>query len=162
MAATKTEEILRRLALEDAAVVDIMIATRADTAEAATLPQPTRAIARLGALIALDADPVSHQSVVVDALTAGVTTDEIVGCLFAVAPLARITSGAPAIALALGHDVEAAFEQLDGPPRSQEGRHAGPRRSSRPDDAPLRLAPDSPEWTHPNPASHMWRFSWAR
>ncbi len=73
-------------------------------------------MARLSALIALDAPVVSYQSTVIDALASGVTADEIVGTLIAVAPivgLARVTSAAPAIALALGYDLDAAFEQVN-------------------------------------------------
>ena len=78
----------------------------------------TLAIARLGALIALDATVVSYQAAVMQALTAGVTAEEIVGALFAVAPLVgitRVTSAAPAIALAMGYDVGDAIERLDDP-----------------------------------------------
>lgn len=73
-------------------------------------------MARLSALIALDAPVVSYQSTVIDALASGVTADEVVGALIAVAPivgLARVTSAAPAIALALGYDLDAAFEQVN-------------------------------------------------
>jgi len=80
------------------------------------LHQKSQAIARVSALIALDAAVVSYQSVVIEALAAGVTSDEIVGVLLAVAPLVgrtRVTSAAPAIALAMGYDVDAAFERLD-------------------------------------------------
>jgi alkylhydroperoxidase/carboxymuconolactone decarboxylase family protein YurZ len=50
-------------------------------------------------------------------LAAGVTADEIVGALIVVAPLvglARVTSAAPAIAAALGYDLDEAFERMDG------------------------------------------------
>jgi alkylhydroperoxidase/carboxymuconolactone decarboxylase family protein YurZ len=59
----------------------------------------------------------SYQSAVIDALAAGVTADEIVGALIAVAPLvglALVTSAAPAIAAALGYDLDEAFERMDG------------------------------------------------
>ena len=80
------------------------------------LQQKTQAIARVSALIALDASTVSYQAAVIDALACGVTTDEVVGTLIAVAPivgLARVTSATPAIALAMGYDLDKAFEQFD-------------------------------------------------
>jgi 4-carboxymuconolactone decarboxylase len=115
--ATTTEEILRRLALEDESVIQAALARQPETTHAPELDQKAQAIARLGALIALNAAVVSYQSEVMDALTAGLTSDEIVGVLFAVAPLVgrtRVTSAAPAMALAMGYDVDAAFERLDG------------------------------------------------
>ena len=47
----------------------------------------------------------------------GATVDEIVGVLIAVAQtvgLARVASAAPAVALALGYDIDAALEAHDG------------------------------------------------
>jgi len=75
---TTTEEILRRLALQDESVIQTVI----------------------------------------DALACGVTADEVVGALIAVAPivgLARVTSATPAIAMAVGYDLDEAFEQIDVP-----------------------------------------------
>jgi alkylhydroperoxidase/carboxymuconolactone decarboxylase family protein YurZ len=115
--ATTTEEILLRLALEDESVIQTALAMRPDATEAPWLHQKGWSIARLSALIALGATVVSYQSAVIDALAAGITADEIVGTLLAVAPLVgrtRVTSAAPAVALALGYDVDAAFERLNG------------------------------------------------
>ena len=45
------------------------------------------------------------------------TVDEIVGTLIAVAPIvgtARVVSAAPELALALGYDIEAALEGVEG------------------------------------------------
>ena len=112
---TTTEELLRRLALQDESIVQTVLAMRMESPEA-RLQQRVQAMARLSALIALDAPVVSYQSTVIDALASGVTADEIVGTLIAVAPivgLARVTSAAPAIALALGYDLDAAFEQVN-------------------------------------------------
>ena len=49
------------------------------------------------------------------ALAAGATVDEIVGMLFAVAPIigiARVVAAAPALADALGYDIESGLERL--------------------------------------------------
>ena len=93
-----------------------VLAMQADATVAPSLPQQTQAIARLSALIALDASVVSYQAVVIDALAAGVTADEMVASLVAVAPLvglARVASAAPAIAIAMGYDLDEAFERMD-------------------------------------------------
>ena len=58
----------------------------------------------------------SYQANVDMALAAGASIDEIVGTLIAVAPdvgVVRAVSAAPELALALGYDVNAAFEMLD-------------------------------------------------
>lgn len=112
---TTTEEVLRRLALQDESVLPTLLAMRMESNEV-WLQQKTQAIARVSALIALDASTVSYQAAVIDALACGVTTDEVVGTLIAVAPivgLARVTSATPAIALAMGYDLDKAFEQFD-------------------------------------------------
>jgi 4-carboxymuconolactone decarboxylase len=52
-------------------------------------------------------------------LAAGVTADEIVGALMAVAPItgvARVLAAAPEFALALGYDLDAAFEARNNDP----------------------------------------------
>src|SRR5687768_5031346 len=111
---TKTEEILRQLALEDGSVAQMLLAIEPEPADGSHLRSKTRAIARLGALIALDATAVSYQTVVFEALMAEVTAEEVVGALIAVAPLvglARVTSAAPGIALALGYDVSDELER---------------------------------------------------
>ena len=68
---------------------------------------------RLAASLAIDAAPSSYQSNIERALACGANIDEIVGTLIAVAPtvgLTRVVSAAPELALALGYDVDAAFE----------------------------------------------------
>jgi alkylhydroperoxidase/carboxymuconolactone decarboxylase family protein YurZ len=85
--------------------------------DASDLDPKTHALVRLGALIALDASPSSFQWNAATALASGATVDEIVGVLIAVAQtvgLARVASAAPAVALALGYDIEAALEAHDG------------------------------------------------
>ena len=67
--------------------------------------------------MAIKAAASSYQSNVEMALAAGASVDEIVGTLIAVAPdvgVVRTVSAAPELALALGYDVDAAFEMLDG------------------------------------------------
>ena len=111
MAAYK--ENLRRLALNDERFVESVLGMGHDTVEVSQLDQKTHALVRLAAALAMDAALSSYQSTVELALAAGATLDEIVGTLIAVAPtvgLPRAVSAAPELALALGYDVDAAFE----------------------------------------------------
>ena len=110
------KETLRRLALNDEAFVAAVLGMGRDTVEVSRLDQKTHALARLSASLAVDAASSSYQSNVEQALAAGATVEEIVGCLIAVAPvigLARVVSAAPELALALGYDVDAALETRD-------------------------------------------------
>ena len=112
-------ERLRRLALHDDDLVGSMLATHPGRVEASTLDPKTGALVRLGALVALDAPCTCYQSGIEWALAAGATADEIVGTLMAVAPatgVARVVAAGPEFALALGYDLDAAFEAWDDDP----------------------------------------------
>jgi 4-carboxymuconolactone decarboxylase len=54
------------------------------------------------------------------ALAVGATAEEVVGTLVAMAPitgLARVVLAIPEVAVALGYDLDRAFEELDGESR---------------------------------------------
>lgn len=107
------KKTLRSLALNDETFVASVLGMGRDTVEASGLDPRTHALVRLASALAIDAAPSSYQSTVERALAAGAAVDEIVGTLIAVAPivgLARAVSAAPELALALGYDVDAAFE----------------------------------------------------
>jgi 4-carboxymuconolactone decarboxylase len=107
-------DCLRRLALRDEALVSEVLANEPSRA-ASGLDAKTHALVRLSATIALDAGQSSYQHAVERALAAGATTDEIVGTLVAVISLTgvpRAASAAPKLGLALGYDVDAAFEEV--------------------------------------------------
>jgi alkylhydroperoxidase/carboxymuconolactone decarboxylase family protein YurZ len=113
------KEILRKLALNDEGYVQSALGMGRDTVEESGLDQKTHAMVRFGALLAIDAAPSSYQANAAAALAAGATIDEIVGTLIAVAPaigLTRVVSAAPELALALGYDVDAAFEDPEADP----------------------------------------------
>jgi 4-carboxymuconolactone decarboxylase len=113
------EETLRRLALHDEGCIESVLGMHLKHDEAAGLDPKTHALVRVGALVALGAGPVSYHWAVETALAAGATTDDIVGTLVAVAPisgLARVVSAAPEVALAIGYDLDQAFEELDKDP----------------------------------------------
>ena len=73
----------------------------------------TRALVRLGAVVVLGASPVTCHWAAQVALAAGATDDEIVETLIAVGPVSgftRVVSAAPAVGIALGYDIDEAFE----------------------------------------------------
>ena len=76
------------------------------------------ALVQVAALIAVGSSCVCHRRVVRRALDSGATADDVLGTMTATAPIVgvgRLVSAVPKIALALGYDVDAAFEQLDAP-----------------------------------------------
>jgi alkylhydroperoxidase/carboxymuconolactone decarboxylase family protein YurZ len=110
------EDMLRSLVLHDDNVVASVLAVGVDTWDPSSIDAKTSALVRLGALIALDAPIVSYQSCIAVALAAGATADDIVDTLMAVAPIAggvRVVAAAPALALAIGYDIDAALEAYD-------------------------------------------------
>ena len=106
---------LRRLAMHDDALLEALSVV-GSASPTSVIDEKTAALVRVAATIAVDAAPSSFQHAVAFALAAGVTSDEIVACLEAVAPVtgaARVVGCAPKVALALGYDVDAALERHD-------------------------------------------------
>ena len=111
------KETLRSLALADEGFVESVLGMGHDTVEASGLDRKTHALVRLAAALAVDGAPSSYQATIDPALAAGASFDEIVGTLIAVAPtvgLTRVVSAAPELAVALGYDLDAAFEGQEG------------------------------------------------
>jgi alkylhydroperoxidase/carboxymuconolactone decarboxylase family protein YurZ len=109
----ETKRTLRRLALHDDQFVESVLRLGGATVDVSGLDQKTHALVRLGASLAIDATVGSYRSNVEMALAAGASVDEIVGTLIAVAPdvgVIRAVAAAPELALALGYDVDAAYE----------------------------------------------------
>jgi 4-carboxymuconolactone decarboxylase len=107
---------LRRLAVHDDALLD-QLAVDGRALARTVLDDRTAALIRVAATVAVDAAPYSFQHAVALALDAGATSDEIVASLEAVTPVtgaARVVQCAPRLGLALGYDVDAALERLDG------------------------------------------------
>jgi 4-carboxymuconolactone decarboxylase len=101
------EELLRRLALNDEAAVEATLGTGLRVHGASSLDARTCALVRVAALIAAESSSASHSWAVEAALAAGATDDDIVDVLAAVAPivgLARVSTAAPKLALALDAD----------------------------------------------------------
>jgi 4-carboxymuconolactone decarboxylase len=113
------EERLRRLALHDDHLIESMLAIHLEQPQASGLDPKACALVRLGGLVALCGPCICYQREVQWALAAGATTDEIVGVLTAAAPITgatRVVAAAPELALALGYDLDAAFEAWDEDP----------------------------------------------
>ena len=111
------QETLRKLAVRDDAYVDLLLSDDRANEAASRLEGKSRALVRIGALIAVDAAPPSYMEAIEAARRWGASTDEITGCLIAVLPtvgVARVVSAAPKVALGLGYDVEAALESPTG------------------------------------------------
>ena len=110
------EEALRRLVLHDEGGIRSMLGIHLSDS-AAGLDSRTQALVRLGGLVAMGAAPLSYHWAAEAALDAGATAEDVVGTLIAVAPisgLARVISATPEVALAIGYDLDQAFETLDG------------------------------------------------
>ena len=107
---------LRRLALRDDRYIDALLSEEQANVTLAGIDARSHALARVAALIAMDAAPPSYMSAVEAGLNAGASEDEIVGTLIAVLPIvgaARVVAAAPNLALALGYDVAEALEAVD-------------------------------------------------
>lgn len=124
------EELLRRLALCDAAAAAATLAgavPRSHDGDApAGLDGRSLALTRLAGLIAVSSSTASYQWCVADAIAAGASDDDIVAVLVNVAPVvgtARVVAAAADLALALGYDLDSAFEGDAGRGRPVDRRH---------------------------------------
>jgi len=102
------EDLLRRLAVSDPAVLEALLGEQPAPGECAGLDDRTAALVRLAAFVAQGSSSPSYQAAVADALAAGVTDGEVVGTLLALAPVVgtvRIESAVADVSLALGRDL---------------------------------------------------------
>ncbi len=112
---TSAEEELRRLAANDERQIATVMAPPSVARAAHRLDPRTEALARLSALIAVDAAPVSLERAVSDAIAQGASSWDIVTLLEVIAPSVgypRVVAAAPALAAALGYDIDQALEGL--------------------------------------------------
>lgn len=109
-----TECMLAKLAIRDDAFIQSILAGNDESSiTLSELDPKTHALARVAALIALDAPTPSYMWAVESAREAGATDREIVGSLVAVLPAVgatRVVAAAPKLGLALGYDVGQALE----------------------------------------------------
>ena len=107
---------LLSLAVHDEGYIEAVLAIRLGDLEVSGLDPRTRALVRLGAMVALDASAVSYQSAIGAGFASGATLEDVVGVLLAVAPVVgvtRVVSAAPELARAVGYDIDTALERLD-------------------------------------------------
>jgi alkylhydroperoxidase/carboxymuconolactone decarboxylase family protein YurZ len=95
-------------------VLDVLAAMTAASLEGSTLDPQTLLLVRLGALVAVDAPPLSYLLNLKVAGELGVTTEQVEGVLAAVAPVVgtpRIVAAASKIARAVGLAVAVAVAE---------------------------------------------------
>jgi alkylhydroperoxidase/carboxymuconolactone decarboxylase family protein YurZ len=96
---------------DETPVLDLLAAMTAESVEASSLDAQSLMLARLAALVAVDAPPASYLLNLGAAGEAGVDEEQVRGVLAAVAPVvgtARVASAAGNIARALGFATELA------------------------------------------------------
>jgi|ERR1700758_1850788 4-carboxymuconolactone decarboxylase len=100
-----THQALTGISAGDLDVIERAIGLREQHREATGLDERTFALVKIASLIALDAPPASYAWQIGVALEVGVTPEDILGVLRAVAPQVggpKIVAAAPEIMLALG------------------------------------------------------------
>jgi 4-carboxymuconolactone decarboxylase len=106
-----TADSLESLANAEESIITSLLAMQLHNLEESGFDPRTYSLIKIAVLIALDAPPASYLAQVAFALEAGVTPEEIVNVLVAVAPqvgLPKVASAAPEIMLALGLELESA------------------------------------------------------
>ena len=104
----ETHQTLTGISAGDMDILDKAIGLRELNREGSGLDARTFALVKIAALVALDAPPASYAWQVGNALTEGVTAEEILGVLRAVAPQVggpKVIAAAPEIMVALGLDL---------------------------------------------------------
>src|SRR5688500_15530118 len=101
-------DLIRRLSLHDQHYLDGMQSAAGRGTQAGRLDARGCSLGRVAALFALDGSESSYGWATSVALASGVTAEELVELLIALAPVlgsARVVSAAPKLGLALGYDV---------------------------------------------------------
>jgi 4-carboxymuconolactone decarboxylase len=103
--AQETQETLLGISVGDANILETAIGLRDLGREGSGLDARTYALVKIAALIALDAPPTSYAWQIANALDEGVTPEDVLGVLRAVAfqvGAPKVVAAAPEIMLALG------------------------------------------------------------
>jgi hypothetical protein len=111
------EDLLRRLVINDEAVVGEVLSGRVSADHGSELGARTDALVRLAALLAVGAATPSLREAVDRAFTTGATPGEVVAVLVATGPtigLASLVASAPRLALAMGYDLENGHDRPSG------------------------------------------------
>ena len=113
---THAGDSLVRLAIHDDAYIESVLARGFKDTSASGLDGRAQSLARVAALVAVDATPSAYMGAVEPGLAAGATIDDMVGVLIALLPSIgtdRVVLAAPKLGLALGFDVDERLERLD-------------------------------------------------
>jgi alkylhydroperoxidase/carboxymuconolactone decarboxylase family protein YurZ len=111
------QEVLRHLAVNDRRLLAGIGRIDAAVEREAPLDARTTALVRVASLVAIGGPVETFRWTIQDALEAGADEDDVVAVLLAIAPfvgVARLSSIAPTVALALDYDLDAALEAPDG------------------------------------------------
>jgi len=103
--AQETHEALRGVSAGDLGMIESAVGLREAHMEATGLDPRAFALVKIAALIALDAPPASYAWQVPNALAEGVTPEDLLGVLRAVAPQVggpKVIAAAPELMLAMG------------------------------------------------------------
>jgi len=101
----KVEDHLRRIARSDDKEIETIVGMRQGLKDITQLDNRSFALVKIAALIAVDAPPASYMWQIGNAIAEGVTPEEVLGTMWAVAPQVggpRLIAAAPEIMLALG------------------------------------------------------------
>jgi alkylhydroperoxidase/carboxymuconolactone decarboxylase family protein YurZ len=107
----ETSNRLESLATAEEEVISSLLAMQLHNLEESGFDPRTYSLIKLATLIAIDAPPASYVAQVAFAIEAGVTPEEIVNVLVAVAPqvgIPKVVAAAPELMVALGLELEAA------------------------------------------------------
>src|SRR5215813_2770167 len=107
----ETADNLEQLATAEQQIIESLLAMQLQNLQNSGLDPRTYSLTKIAALVALDAPPASFVAQVAFATEAGVTPEEILGVLIAVAPqvgIPKVVAAAPEVMLALGLELEAA------------------------------------------------------
>lgn len=108
-AVDSTEDLLRRLALNDERVLEMVLTRPVGTDLGTELGTKVELLVQLAALLAVGAATPSLREAVDQATVAGASKSEIVGVLVTLGPtigLASLVVSAPKLAMAIGYDLE--------------------------------------------------------
>ena len=100
-----THQVLARISAGDMEMLEAAVGLREQNREGSKLDARTFALVKIAALVALDAPPASYAWQIGNAVAEGVTAEDIIGVLRAVAPQVggpKIIAAGPEIMLALG------------------------------------------------------------
>jgi 4-carboxymuconolactone decarboxylase len=104
----ETHQTLSAISSGDMDFLEKAIGLREQYMEGTGLDSRTFALVKIAALVALDAPPASYAWQIGNAMAEGVTPDEVLGVLRAIAPQVggpKVIAAAPEIMLALGLDL---------------------------------------------------------